>query len=338
MIISQIGGVNEVEKIKIAQIGTSETTHSVHIMTELLKQKDVFEVVGVADVDNHLVPINPIFSKVPMLTVDEILNYPDLDAVLIECDEELITHYATLAAEKGFAIGMEKPGSASHTDFCKLIDIVKQKNLVFNAHYMYRYNPAVTYAMEKVKNGELGDIHCIEAQMNIWHNKGFRNRYGRFKGGIMFYLGCHMVDIVYRFLGTPDAIIPLSTNHGEENVNCTDLGLAVFKYKKGSSIVKVDAAEVGGAPFRRYIIICGSKGTIKIDPIEYPVGNGLDATKVKEIYLNSGNVTETTFAPYGRYAKMLSDFAAMVRGEKQNPYSYESEKELHRLIIEACGN
>jgi hypothetical protein len=33
---------------------------------------------------------------------------------------------------------------------------------------------------------------------------------------------------------------------------------------------------------------------------------------------------------------MLSEFAAMVRGEKKNPYTYESEKELHKLISMAC--
>ena len=65
-----------------------------------------------------------------------------------------------------------------------------------------------------------------------------------------------------------------------------------------------------------------SKGTIKIDPIEFPVGNGYDSTKTKETYLGVGGWVEKTFGAYGRYNRMLSEFAAMVRGEKKNPLPF----------------
>ena len=127
---------------------------------------------------------------------------------------------------------------------------------------------------------------------------------------------------------------------GAEGEDVVFLSISFDSYyiddKNGNPIAKVDAAEVGGAPFRRYIIICGSKGTIKIDPIEFPVGNGYDSTKTKETYLGVGGWVEKTFGAYGRYNRMLSEFAAMVRGEKKNPYTYESEKELHKLISMAC--
>ena len=35
--------------------------------------------------------------------------------------------------------------------------------------------------------------------------------------------------------------------------------------------------------------------------------------------------------------EMMLDLAAMVRGEKQNPYSYEYEYQLHRCILASCG-
>ena len=34
---------------------------------------------------------------------------------------------------------------------------------------------------------------------------------------------------------------------------------------------------------------------------------------------------------------MLAAFAAMVRGEKQNPWSYEYEWKLYRTVLAACG-
>ena len=42
-------------------------------------------------------------------------------------------------------------------------------------------------------------------------------------------------------------------------------------------------------------------------------------------------------AVHGRYDAMFRAFAAYVRGEKKNPFGYEYEKELHKLILKACG-
>ena len=41
-------------------------------------------------------------------------------------------------------------------------------------------------------------------------------------------------------------------------------------------------------------------------------------------------------APYERYDAMMRNFAEMVRG-KENPYSYEYELGLYRLILQSCG-
>jgi hypothetical protein len=39
---------------------------------------------------------------------------------------------------------------------------------------------------------------------------------------------------------------------------------------------------------------------------------------------------------HGRYDAMFRAFAAYVSGEKKNPYNYEYERELHKLILKAC--
>ena len=33
----------------------------------------------------------------------------------------------------------------------------------------------------------------------------------------------------------------------------------------------------------------------------------------------------------------MLDFVAMVRGEKENPYTYEYELEVQKLVLAACG-
>jgi len=90
------------KKIKIAQIGTSENSHGNNIWISLLKQNDLFEVVGYAFPENerkrfpHEVKA---FDGYREMTVDEILNDPEIEAVTVETEEIYLTKYAIMAAE-----------------------------------------------------------------------------------------------------------------------------------------------------------------------------------------------------------------------------------------------
>ena len=47
---------------------------------------------------------------------------------------------------------------------------------------------------------------------------------------------------------------------------------------------------------------------------------------------------DMTFGPFGRYLEMMQDFAAIVRGEYENRFSYDYELAVQRLLLQACGN
>lgn len=201
------------KKIKIAQIGTSTNSHGNFIFNSLKKQSDFFEVVGFSFPENER-------SKYPErmkdfegyteLTVYEILNNPEIEAVTVETEECYLTKYALMAAEHGKHIHMEKPGGTLLSDFEKLINVVKKNGTVFHTGYMYRYNPYVIELMNKIKRGELGEIISVEAQMNCFHTKEQRNWLENYKGGSLFFLGCHMIDLILQIKGAPKKIIPLS--------------------------------------------------------------------------------------------------------------------------------
>ena len=40
--------------------------------------------------------------------------------------------------------------------------------------------------------------------------------------------------------------------------------------------------------------------------------------------------------PFDRYSSMLSAFAEMVRGERENPYTYDYELLLFRTLLRCC--
>jgi hypothetical protein len=41
--------------------------------------------------------------------------------------------------------------------------------------------------------------------------------------------------------------------------------------------------------------------------------------------------------PQDRYDAMITAFAEMVRGERENPWSYEYELQLYHIVLAACG-
>ena len=181
------------KKIKVAQIGTSVNSHGNEIFRTLKSLDDIFEIAGYVFPENEREKFPERmadFEGYNDLTLKEVLNDPEIEAVMIETEEIYLTKYALMAAEHGKHIHMEKPGGVELADFEKLINIVKKSEKAFQTGYMYRYNPYIIELKEQIENGELGDIISVEAQMNCVHPKSFRDWLGNFPGGMMFFLGC----------------------------------------------------------------------------------------------------------------------------------------------------
>ena len=326
-------------RIKIAQIGVNTNSHSNLIYGSMEKQKDMFDIAGIVFPENER-------ERLPQktdlgcaeLTLDEVLNDPEIEAVTIETDEIYLTKYALLAAKAGKHIHMEKPGGLSLDDFRELVEVVKENGKVFHTGYMYRYNPCVMELLEKIRNGELGEIISVEAQMNCSHPVAVRQWLKDFPGGMMFFLGCHLVDLVVQIQGLPNAVTAYNTCTNTDGVTAKDFGMAVFEYDNGVSFVKTSAREIGGFA-RRQLVVSGTKGTVELKPFEMNTGNGLQYTKKTAYYSNNWNDMgeEYQTEPYSRYDGMMAAFAAMVRGEKQNPYTPEYELAVYQTLLKACG-
>ena len=332
------------KKIKIAQIGINQYSHANTIFETLTMFPDVFEVAGYALVENEREECAGslhIFDGYPELTLDDILNDESIEAVTVETDEIHLTKYATLAAKHGKHIHMEKPGSQSLADFENLLNEVRKGGKVFHTGYMYRYNPYVKQILAEVKAGEFGEIHSVEAQMDCKHLPGkVIDWLATFKGGMMFYLGCHLIDLVLQIHGDPDNIAVFNRCTGNSPVYSEDFAMAVFEYKNGCSIVKSDASELGGFA-RRQLVVTGSKKTVELKPFEMITPEKparelyTDRTEyTSDVWTDMGN---TERAEFDRYADMMLAFASMVRGEIENPYTLDYELKLFKTILKCCG-
>lgn len=327
------------ERIRVAQIGTSIYSHGGNIWRTMLAHPELFDVVGYAfpEGEREKFPTQmPLFAGYREMTVEEILADPTIEAVAVECEEIYLTKYALMVARAGKHLHMEKPGGLVPAEFRTLIEILKEKRLVFSLGYMYRFNPKVIEAIERAKRGEIGKIYAVEAHMSGKHPAPQRDWLEVFPGGMTFFLGCHLIDLVYRIQGEPLEVIPLTASTGIDSTHVADYGMVAFRYPSGISFIKTCDEEPGGF-MRRQLVICGEEGTLEIRPLEIHAG-GDNVRCILNECIDTAWGAPWHAVPsevFGRYDAMMQNFAELVRG-KENPYTYDYELGLYELIMKSC--
>ena len=331
------------KKVKIGQIGIGHN-HGTGRMCALRKLTDYFEVVGVAEDD----PLrrrerggSDAYAGLPMMTSEELLDFPGLEAVMVETDGKDLLPFAMRSAEKGLHISMDKPGGEDLAGFRRLLNLCKNKKLVFQAAYVYRTNPAVRFCLDAVGNGWLGDIFGIHAVMSRDDNENdaYRKWLFQFKGGAMYIFAGYLIDLVLLMLGPPDRVTPFLKRTRDDGL--IDNGLAVLEYPRASAVVRVSVAEAEGYKFRR-LIVCGTQGTVELCPIEFQDYYHTPLTVRMTIRKPVGGYEAGTHwidcGPLGgRYEPQLIEFAEIIRGKMIKSPSLEHEYLLHKTLLRACG-
>ena len=327
------------KKIKIGQIGIGHN-HGAAKAADCKRLPELFEFVGVVapDVDEYYFDRKnlDVYKDVPFMTEEELFAIPDLDAVIIETSVPHLVPTAQRAIDRGLHIHLDKPAGENIAEFEKLLMDAKAKKLAVQMGYMYRYNPGVLYALEQIEAGRLGSIHTIDAHMSTEHMPDFRTFLSQFKGGSMYIFGCHLIDLIFNVAGTPDEIIPV--NHHSDFImeGVLDNTFALLKYPKFVATVRVNSTEVNGHD-RRQFVICGRQGSVEIKPLEPPEMTfsdrrmtGTEAYKHIKAVIPMPKIT-------GRYDVMVNDLYEYIMGTKENPYTYEYELQLQKLVLAACG-
>lgn len=329
--------------VKIAQIGIGHN-HASATMNTLRKLPEYFEVVGVAEDDpkwlerrRDLKPYEGLVFK----SEDELLATPGLEAVCVEKDVPDNEAAALRCARLGLHIHMDKPGGEDYAAFRELVETQRRGGKAFQMAYMYRYNPAIRQCLDLARSGKLGDIFEIDCQMSTTHSDDYRRWLASFKAGDMYIFGSHLIDLIVYMMGEPEKVIPLNMNSFPEVASCIDNGLAVLQYGRATCTVRTTSLEANGY-HRRQLVVCGTKGTVEIKPMENPTKMSI-AWSVPMTPGSLGqagwqDVREWIDVPDfgGRYDAQLIDFARVVRGENENPFDYDYELAVERTLLRAC--
>ena len=324
--------------IKIGQIGIGHN-HGESKMLAVRKFPELFEVVGYAEENEEWVKKRgnlKAYEGLKRMSVQEIIEKSD--AILVECDVWELTKYAKMCVEAGKHIHMDKPASGSLKEYKELLDMAKEKNLVVQLGYMYRYNPAVKKCFKAVKNGDLGEFYSVNAEMSTFHSAEYKKWLTNFKGGIMYILGSHLVDLIVYMLGEPQKITSFLKHTGLDGVDFEDNNLAVLEYEKALARIYVSSVEVNGWG-RRQLMVSGSKGTINIVPLENTLTMTYADTKIStNPYEDMKETVAISDVPKNcRYDEMMQDFYDYIMGTKENPFTYEHDYLVQKVLYEITG-
>lgn len=321
-------------KIRIGQIGTGHA-HAAGKMAAYRASAD-YEVVGVVEPDPRrraAAKMSKAYDGVAWMTEEQLLNSPGLQAVAIETPVDGLLAAAAKAVAAGCHVHIDKPAGASLPEFSALLDNAARQHLLVQMGYMYRYNPAFLLLRRFLDQGWLGEPFELHTVMSKVVASASRKPLATYDGGIMFELGCHIIDLTVAILGEPDDVTPYIQHVSPIDDGLNDNMLAVFAYPRAIATVKSSGEEVEGFG-RRHLTVCGSEGTFHMQPLDRPDVRVAFASAHGDYRKGYQDIP---LGDYPRYVADAADMARIIREEKDSDYSYDHDLRVQRTVLRACG-
>ncbi len=320
-------------RIKIGQIGVGHA-HSTKL--SVYRESPDYEVVGIVEPDEALrrsAEKTAPFAGLKWLTRDQLLDTPGLQAVLVETRVRDLLDQAEACVNAGKHVHIDKPAGEALPQFRRILDQASKGGLLVQMGYMYRYSPAVLLLHEFLKNGWLGEVFEVHTVMSKVVDADSRKRLAEYRGGMMFELGCHILDLVIGILGRPHQVTPYNRHSGSFDDTLLDNMLAVLTYPRAVATVKSTALEVDGGA-RRHLVVCGTEGSFHIQPLDKPAAR-VSLSKSRGEYRQG--TQDVTFPTYARYVGDAADMARVIRGEKPSSFPYHHDLAVQETLLRACG-
>jgi predicted dehydrogenase len=326
--------------IKIAQLGVGHE-HASGTMDALRRLTGFYEVVGVCGEDDPNQLASRTYQGIPHMTKEELLSTPGLQAVAVEPTNRDLVAAAMPCMERGLHMRMDKPGGETMEPFRTLIEGCRSRGLAFQIGYMYRTNPAILFCFRALREGWLGEVFEVHTVMSRYDGDAYRKYLAQFAGGAMYNFGSHLVDLVVAMLGRPQNVVAFQKATRDDGL--MDNGLAVLEYPRATATIRTTVVEVDGMRHRR-LIVCGTKGTVEICPLEQPWDRQtLDPLHVRLTLLedNAEYAAGTHLVDVGvmnyRYDDQLIELARVIAGEMESSFGYDHDLTVQETLLAAAG-
>ena len=325
-------------KIRMAQYGTKHA-HAAGVLSVMLANPDV-EVVGLYEPDVDRRRELESSAEAPWSQVrwlDDKAEMLEDDTVVAISSEgsnlESLDHTEEIVAA-GKHVFYDKPAGADYPRFEAVVASARQKGLLVQLGYMFRYNDGFTRIAEWARAGFLGDVFAVRGHMstNIPVERQDPSRVPT--GGIFYDLAPHLLDQIVWILGRPSNVTSFLREDVIETGGFANNTLGVFEYAGAMAIVDIAAMEP--APTARRFEVYGSVGSAIMEPMEPADTLRLALTEPRGGYPAGVSIVGLEARP--RYVASLEAFVKDIRGEKQPDRSLDHELLVQETILRATGH
>ncbi len=331
------------EKIRVGMVGTAHPHAPGKVA--VLKASPDFELVGVCEADEARRTSraqDKAFAGVRWVGEEDLLSDRSVRLIVVEGQVRDNVPAARRAVAAGKHVHLEKPGGVSLEEFRALLDAAQQKGVMIQMGYMFRYNPAFQFLFRAAREGWLGEIFFVRGRIGTSIGPQARRGLAEYPGGMMFELGCHLLDAVLAVTGpvpgaarigagAPRKVSHFLHVHGQDRL--PDNVLAVFEFERGMAIIESAAMEVEPFP-HRCLAVYGTRGTVIIEPLEPPSLQLCLQTAMGGCQ-KGWQAVPITDRP--RYVGDFEDLATRIRAGAPPAYPPQHDLAVQEALLRACG-
>lgn len=274
-------------------------------------------------------------ARETVLDLDRVLADREIRMVAVElADPDQGLRYARRAVEAGKWVHLDRPPGSELSAFREMQAEAARRGLGVQMGYQWRYHPAMRAAMEAARNGWLGRIHRFRAAIDKPIGPEERRHLARYRGGMMFSEGCHLIDRATELFGKPSRIHSVVRHHGMANDGLADNSVVLLEYPNAIAEISMAGFDPHGNAHRR-LEIAGDGGTAVVSPY---TGSHLEISlaDARGPYAAGEQKMSPPDPPGLPYTADFRALAAWMGGGKPE-YTPAHDLMTHAVLLEACG-
>lgn len=321
----------------MAQYGTKHG-HAAGVLKVMLQNADV-EVAGVLEPDLERRRSLMNSNRSPWSQVrwfedeSQLLEDPSIVAVASEGLNAESLGQTEEIVDSGKHVFYDKPAGDDWAHFQRVVAKAKERGLLIQLGYMFRYHDGFQRIANWARSGFLGEIFSIRAHMSTNISTAQAEVISHHHGGILYDLAGHMLDQIVWILGRPERVSSFLRRDASPGEEFADNTLAVLEYP--SAMALVDIAAMEPRPMARRFEVYGAEGSAIMEPFEPAKTVRLCLERSRGEHGAGVSVLELEERP--RYVMSLEAFVQDLRGEKQPDRSLDHELLVQETLLRSVG-
>jgi predicted dehydrogenase len=323
-----------VEKIGVAVIGTGHG----HAISKIRALRSMAEY-DLAAVCAH--PGEPTESDalrgLKWLPLRQVLDDPAIELVAVEsADVDRNLEYAEQCVQAGKYVHLDKPPGADLARLRSLFAEAGKRKRIVQMGYQWRYHPAFQAVMEAARKGWLGRLYRFRASIDKLILADERSHLAKFRGGMMFSEGCHLVDCAVAVLGKPRKVTGILRHDATITDQLADNTLAILEYDHAVAEISLAGFHPRGTS-HRFVEVSGFNGSARLQPYTFPSRLTVDLAEAAGPYKAGAQAIDLAAPPGLGYTPDFREMAAVIRGGSPATYSVEHDLNTHDTLLRVCG-